>query len=454
MVFSSLTFIYFFFAAAFAAYFVLPGLKAKNAVLLIVSLVFYSWGEPKYVVLMIITTLIAYLGGLLISGSKGGQKRFVYICTCVLILLGLVIFKYLDFVLNAFGKEGPGLSLPIGISFYTFQVLSYVIDLKRGEVELQKNYFKLLLYVSLFPHLISGPIVRYSTVAGEIDNRKHSINDMAAGFRRFTLGLAKKCILANGVAKIAEEIYAGEVELYGSLMYWLAAICYALQIYYDFSGYSDMAIGLGRVLGFHFEENFNQPYLASSVTDFWRRWHISLSSWFRDYVYIPLGGNRVSIGRWMLNILAVWGLTGLWHGASWNFVIWGLYYALLLMIEKFFLGKLLKKAKVINHFYTLFAVVIGWVIFNFTDFTRMFKVLGIMFKGVPCNVFDVIASNSQLSLGIIFVPLAIICLFAKPFVEFLEKKEALGNIISLVLFVVCTVFILSTSYNPFIYFRF
>lgn len=454
MVFSSATFIYFFLASALVAYFVVPGLKLKNAILLIFSLVFYSWGEPKFVILMILTTLIAYVGGIAVDVSKGMLRTVVYVLTILLIVSGLVIFKYADFVLGSLGLEGPALTLPIGISFYTFQVLSYVIDLKRGNVKLQSNYFKLLLYVCLFPQLIAGPIVRYSTVAEEIDLRKHGTKGVAIGFRRFSLGLAKKCIIANGVAQIAEEIYAGDKALYGSVMYWIAAVCYALQIYYDFSGYSDMAIGLGRIFGFHFDENFRQPYLAGSATDFWRRWHISLSSWFRDYIYIPLGGNRVSRVRWILNILAVWGLTGLWHGASWNFLLWGLYYAAILIIEKLFLGKLLDKTMLVKHVYTAFVVIIGWVIFNFTDFRVMFNVLKIMFIGRPTNIYNVIATNSHLAVGVIYIVLAILCLFAKPLIDWLEKHVILANIISIALVVVCTVYILSTSYNPFIYFRF
>jgi len=458
MVFSSLTFIYFFLAITVIAYFLLPSLKAKNAVLLLVSLVFYSWGEPKLVILMLLTAGIAYCGGLLIDKFRNEEKlkacKASYIITDVLIISGLLVFKYADFLIQSFGGEGLGLKLPIGISFYTFQILSYVIDLYRGEVKLQKNPLRLLLYVSFFPQLIAGPIVRYQTVQEEIGSRTHSIDEIARGTRRFILGLAKKSIIANGVAQIAELIYAGDPEVYGCGAYWLAAICYALQIYFDFSGYSDMAIGLGRIFGFHFLENFDHPYLANSVTDFWRRWHISLSSWFRDYIYIPLGGNRVSKSRWIFNIMLVWALTGLWHGASWNFVLWGLYYGIFLLIEKLFIGKYLEKTHIIKHIYTLLVVVIGWVIFNLVDPSQMTFALSKMFSFAGTSSFDVITANSQIIKGFIFVPLAIISVFAQPVVDWLEEHEVLANIVSLVLLFVSVVFLLSSSYNPFIYFRF
>jgi len=425
---------------------------------LVASLIFYSWGEPKYVILMIITAAIAYGGGLLIdkfnAQNAKEKKKSCYIITIVLILSGLLVFKYTDFILSSFGAEGPGFALPIGISFYTFQILSYVIDLYRGNVSVQKNPLRLLLYVSFFPQLIAGPIVRYQTVEEEIGQRSHSIDEAARGIRRFILGLAKKCILANGVSQIAELIYAGDSSVYGCGSYWLAAICDALQIYFDFSGYSDMAIGLGRIFGFHFLENFDHPYLASSVTDFWRRWHISLSSWFRDYIYIPLGGNRVSKSKWIFNIFVVWALTGLWHGASWNFVLWGLYYAVFLLIEKLFLGKYLEKTHITKHVYTILVVVIGWVIFNLVDPSQMAFALSKMFSFTGTSTFDVISANSQILKGLIFVPLSILSIFAQPLIDWFEKHEALANAVSTILLVISIVFLISSSYNPFIYFRF
>ena len=454
MVFSSLTFVFFFLTLTLAIYFIVPGLTGKNLVLLISSLIFYSWGEPKLVLLMLATVFVAFEGGLLIDKNEGSAKKIIYVFTCILILSSLIVFKYLDLILSIFGVTGPGLALPIGISFYTFQVLSYVIDLYRGEVKVQKNFLRLLLYVSFFPQLIAGPIVRYQTVEKEIGRRHTDINNIAAGARRIILGLGKKCIIANGVAQISELIYAGDPNVYGCGSYWLAAICYALQIYFDFSGYSDMAIGLGRIFGFHFLENFDHPYLASSITDFWRRWHISLSSWFRDYIYIPLGGNRVSKPRWIFNILVVWGLTGLWHGASWNFLLWGLYYAVFLIIEKLFIGKYIAKHKVLSHIYTLFVVIIGWVIFNLTDFSAMTFALSKMFSFSGTALFNVVAENSMIVKALIFVPLAILGLFAQPIVDWLEEHEGIANLVSLAVFAVSIVFILSSSYNPFIYFRF
>ena len=297
MVFSSITFVYAFFPLVAAAYYLSKNRVYRNVVLLLASLLFYSWGEPRFLLLMLAATLAAYCGGLLMERCTA-HRKLILIVTVVLLVGNLFVFKYLNFFsenLSAlFGWSAlPKLTLPIGISFYTFQILSYVIDLYRGEIRVQRNYFYLLLYVSFFPQLIAGPIVRYETVEQEIQQRHESIDDVAAGLRRFILGLAKKVILANNIARIAETIYAGDSAVYGTTLYWLAAVAYALQIYFDFSGYSDMAIGLGRMFGFHFLENFDHPYTALSITDFWRRWHISLSTWFRDYVYIPLGGNRV-----------------------------------------------------------------------------------------------------------------------------------------------------------------
>ena len=347
MVFSSQTFLFFFLPLAGLCV-LIRSKPVQNALLLIASLIFYAWGEPKMVVLMVLVTLVAYGSGFAIVHFKARPraKKAVLIASVVVILGNLVVFKYLNFLCRTFsflGLTDPGIALPIGISFYTFQILSYVIDLYRGKIALQRNFFYLLMYVSFFPQLIAGPIVRYETVEQEIRERSVTMDDLAQGFRRFVVGLAKKLLLANQVAQVATIVYSGDPANYGSLMYWLAAVAYTLQIYFDFSGYSDMAIGLGRMFGFHFLENFNYPYVSLSVTEFWRRWHISLSTWFRDYVYIPLGGNRVSRGKWVRNILVVWGLTGLWHGADWNFLLWGLYYGVLLLIEKLWLGKYLER---------------------------------------------------------------------------------------------------------------
>lgn len=353
MVFSSLSFLYFFFPLVFLAYFVINNRTWRNSVLLAASLLFYSWGEPKFVLMMLLSALVAYVGGLLMEKYRGQAKdkaeKTAYIATVVFLVAALFIFKYFNFTLDnicaLFGVSNnfARIVLPIGISFYTFQILSYVIDLHRGQIGVQRNFADLLLYVCFFPQLIAGPIVRYQTIEREIRGRQESLDDVITGLKRFIIGLAKKVIIANIVALAASTIYEGNAEVYGSLMYWVAALAYTLQIYFDFSGYSDMAIGLGRIFGFHFLENFDYPYISRSITEFWRRWHISLSSWFRDYIYIPLGGNRVSVGRHIFNILVVWTITGFWHGAEWNFVLWGLYYAALLLIEKYLLKNALEK---------------------------------------------------------------------------------------------------------------
>ena len=351
MVFSQLSFLYFFFPLVIVLYFLIRSRPWRNAVLLVCSLLFYSWGEPRYVLVMVAASLAAWLAGLLIEHfrARPGRKKLV-LAACVVLLLGnLMVFKYLGFLVeNVNGLLGlhiniGAITLPIGISFYTFQILSYVIDLYRDKVGVQRNFFYFTLYVSFFPQLIAGPIVRYQTVEEEIRNRRENWDDAVYGTRRFIVGLAKKVLLANNMAKLAELVYTSGAQGLGTSAYWLAAVGYTLQIYFDFSGYSDMAIGLGRIFGFHFLENFNYPYLSRSITEFWRRWHISLSTWFRDYVYIPLGGNRVKKSRWVFNIVVVWALTGLWHGAEWNFVLWGLYYAAFLLLEKFLLGRVLER---------------------------------------------------------------------------------------------------------------
>jgi len=492
MVFSSMTFIYCFLPVVFLLYFASKNIAWRNAVLLVSSLVFYSWGEPTFVILMIATSLVAYLGAMAISKPSWCYARKpIFITTVILIVLNLFVFKYFNFAVSivesisnqSFGFET--IALPIGISFYTFQILSYVIDLYNGKVSLQKNYLKLLLYVCLFPQLIAGPIVRYSTVEYEIDNRSTDLEDVIVGLRRFVIGLSKKLLLSNGLAHIAEIVYKGDPGIYGSLMYWVAAISYALEIYFDFSGYSDMAIGLGRIFGFHFFENFEHPYIATSVTDFWRRWHISLSSWFRDYIYIPMGGNRVNSLRWIFNILVVWALTGLWHGASWNFVLWGLYYAVFLILEKLALRKVLDKMPTfVRVFYTIFVVILGWVIFNMTDLSKLGLCFSMMFSAVATDFTKMVAADSEILVLLLYIPIGIICSLPigtwiknridEKYEEKLSLKyprgmrnrrnrlpkgypiwlEALFNLGSLMLLFLCIVFVLSTKFNPFIYFRF
>ena len=428
MVFSSITFVYAFFPLVAAAYYLSKNRVYRNVVLLLASLLFYSWGEPRFLLLMLAATLAAYCGGLLMERCTA-HRKLILIVTVVLLVGNLFVFKFLSAL---FGWSAlPKLTLPIGISFYTFQILSYVIDLYRGEIRVQRNYFYLLLYVSFFPQLIAGPIVRYETVEQEIQERHESIDDVAAGLRRFILGLAKKVILANNIARIAETIYAGDSAVYGTTLYWLAAVAYALQIYFDFSGYSDMAIGLGRMFGFHFLENF-------------------------DHVYIPLGGNRVKKSRWIRNILVVWALTGFWHGAQWNFLFWGLYYGLLLLAEKLFLGRLLERLpKAVRWLYTAFFVLIGWVLFDLTDFPSLCHALKLMFVPQATDWVAAAATNVSLLKAVVYLPLGIVCCL--PLLR-REPKSAKGillaNLASGLLLIVCIVFILSSSYNPFIYFRF
>ena len=367
MLFSSIPFLYYFLPAVIAVYFAVPR-GAKNTVLLLFSLIFYGWGEPKLLFLMIFTILLFWGCGLAMgrAGEQKIRKRWLLVSVVISVAL-LGLFKYADFFIGSFNAlTGLGipmlrLALPVGISFYTFQCLSYTIDVYRGEVPPQKNILSFGAYVAMFPQLIAGPIVRYSDIARQLENRTHSREDFFAGLRRFLVGLSKKVILADNFALLAKLFRESDEK--SVLFYWLYALAFLFNIYFDFSGYSDMAIGLGRIFGFDFPENFNYPYLSKSVTEFWRRWHMTLGSWFRDYVYIPMGGNRVSKGRWVFNILTVWMLTGLWHGAAWNFVLWGLFFGVMLMIEKW-VPALQKLPRFLCHGYVLLAVIFSFVLFN------------------------------------------------------------------------------------------
>ena len=469
MLFSSTTFIFMFLTLLLILYFPIKNIKYRNIILLIFSLIFYSWGEPKYIFLMLITVLIAYVFGLLIDKYRNDKKKskLFLVISIILILLNLFIFKYLDFsigIINSVFKTNIGLTklvLPIGISFYTFQILSYVIDLYWGKVGVQKNYFRLLLYVSFFPQLIAGPIVRYETVEKEISDRKTTLDGFISGFKRFIWGLAKKVIVANNVAIFCDYVY-NNYSSYGSNILWVAAICYTLQIYFDFSGYSDMAIGLGKMFGFNFLENFNYPYIATSITDFWRRWHISLSTFFRDYVYIPLGGNRVSKIKFIRNIFIVWLLTGIWHGASYNFILWGLYYAILLLIEKLFTGKYIEKLpKVLKILYSLFFITLGWVIFRVENINDLILVIKKMFSFNNTSFITLFNNNAILISTIPYIILGIF--LSLPIDKWFKTKVDKSNGIVLtliedlilgVLFGISVMFLVSNSYNPFIYFRF
>lgn len=468
MVFSSLSFLYLFFPVVFVLYYSFRNRSWRNGVLLVASLVFYSWGEPKFVVVMVLSAAAAYAGGLLMercfSREEPEKEKLVYIITVLLLVSALFVFKYFNFTadnicaLLGISASFSRIVLPIGISFYTFQILSYVIDLHRRKISVQRNFADLCLYVCFFPQLIAGPIVRYQTVEQEIRGREESLEDIFAGLKRFIIGLAKKVIVANNVALVATTVYEGDAAVYGSLMYWIAALAYTLQIYFDFSGYSDMAIGLGRIFGFHFLENFDYPYLSRSITEFWRRWHISLSSWFRDYIYIPLGGNRVRPLRHVLNILIVWGITGFWHGAEWNFLLWGLYYALLLLAEKYVLGSLLEKLpSVVRWLYTMLFVVMGWVLFYFTDFHQLFNAVRVMFSVPTAPWQDVVAAEASLLYYLLYIPLGLV--LSLPLKRKLPSPrgvlaQTLNCALYFGLFIVSVLYIVSSSYNPFIYFRF
>ena len=465
MVFSSQTFLFFFLPLAGLCV-LIRSKPVQNAMLLIASLIFYAWGEPKMVVLMVLVTLVAYGSGFAIVHfeARPRAKKAALIAAIVVILGNLVVFKYLNFLFRTFsflGLTDPGIALPIGISFYTFQILSYVIDLYRGKIALQRNFFYLLMYVSFFPQLIAGPIVRYETVEQEIRERQVTMDDLAQGFRRFVVGLAKKLLLANQVAQVATIVYSGNPANYGSLMYWLAAIAYTLQIYFDFSGYSDMAIGLGRIMGFRFAENFRYPFVSGSLTEFWRRWHISLGSWFRDYVYIPLGGSRVGKARWVRNLVIVWGLTGLWHGAAWNFVAWGLYFAAFLLLEKLFLGRWLKRVPVLGHVYVLLAALFSFVLFDAASVPAALGTAGglLGLGGLP--LWD---SGALYYLRSYAPVLALAAVGSTPLPAALCRRIAAGRAgrvldalepaALLALLAVCTAFLVSGSANPFLYFRF
>ena len=456
MVFSSLSFLLVFLPILLIVYFLIRNIKIKNIVLLVFSLIFYAWGEPVYIFLMILSIMITYGFGLLIN--KNSKKGLALTIGIVVLLSSLVFFKYSNFIINNINNlfniklHNINISLPIGISFYTFQSISYLVDVYRRKTKVQKNLFSLALYVSLFPQLIAGPIVRYETIANQIDDRKVNFDDVANGIKRFIIGLSKKVIIANNMALIVDTIFNSN-QYYGSVILWLGAICYSLQIYYDFSGYSDMAIGLGRVFGFSFLENFNYPYIANSITDFWRRWHISLSSWFKDYVYIPLGGSRVKILKHIRNILIVWILTGFWHGANWNFILWGLYYGVLLLIEKFIIKDKIEKINpFIRHIFILFLVTIGWVIFRITDLSYLVFVLKNMFIFDNANINNFIFDNASLIFSFyIIIPAIVFCI---PLKIDIEKNNIFIGIFFFCLYVANIALLVSNTYNPFIYFRF
>ena len=442
-------------------YFITPK-KYKNIILLIASLLFYLYGEPKYVFLMIAEIIIAYIGAILIDKYKN-QSKNILITTLVIHIFLLIIFKYTDFIIQSINDISNAnikllnIALPIGISFYTFQIMSYLIDVYNGKVKVQKNIINLATYVSLFPQLVAGPIVRYQTVEKELDDRVHSFNNFAYGIRRFSIGLAKKVLIANALGELCTKAFAlNETTV---IFYWIFGISYMLQLYFDFSAYSDMAIGLGRIFGFNFPENFNYPYISKSITEFWRRWHISLSTWFKDYVYIPLGGNRDGKYKQIRNILIVWFLTGAWHGASWNFILWGLYFGVILILEKIFILKMLDKAgKIFSHIYAIVLILIGWVIFAFEDLSKIGMYLQAMF-----NVNNFINNETLYYLrnygGIAIIGIICSTALVKKLIDKLNKSankscKVVEIIMYMMILILCTANLVSDSFNPFLYFRF
>lgn len=461
MVFSSGIFLFLFLPIVLLIYYnpLIRSRSFRNIFLFLASIIFYAWGEPVYVLLMLSSIVVNWLFGRCIMAGK--NSTVIAALAVVYNLAFLFVFKYLDFAItncnNLLNLSIPlfGIELPIGISFYTFQAMSYVIDVKRKPELAQRSLLNVGLYIACFPQLIAGPIVRYETVAQQIRERTESWNDVTVGLRRFLWGLAKKVILANNLAKFADLAFDG-TELSTALA-WLGAAAYMLQIYFDFSGYSDMAIGLGRMFGFRFDENFNYPYAASGITDFWRRWHISLSTWFRDYVYIPLGGNRVRPARHILNLFLVWLLTGIWHGANWTFILWGLIYFLLLMLEKY--TPLKRVPKPFGHLYTLLAVCLCWVLFRAASLSSALEYLKAMFGAAPLGIWD---GNASIVLTNGFVYFLLGAILSFPIVPYFAKKtfvqkpvvQYLLAFFQLLVFLLTIGFILSSSYDPFIYFNF
>ncbi len=468
MVFSSLMFLSVFFPITLLVYYISPK-NFRNFILFIFSLLFYAWGEPIYVIIMIFSTLVDYSHGLLIEHwNNSPKKRTAVLLSSVIINLGMLcFFKYSDFIINninlIFNTEikNLNLALPIGISFYTFQTMSYTIDVYLGNCKVQKNIINFGCYVAMFPQLIAGPIVRYVSVAEELDNRQENINDFSDGIVTFIKGMSKKVLLANNIGMLADTIQTTSISELSVVSAWLGIVAFAFQLYFDFSGYSDMAIGLGKMFGFNFPDNFNFPYISKSISEFWRRWHISLSTWFKEYVYIPLGGNRVSIPRNILNLLIVWGLTGIWHGASWNFMLWGLYFGVLLILEKFVLNKYLKKLPAfISWLYTIILVIIGWVFFSFEDIKIAFAFLGNLF-GIGAKSF--IDQNALYLLGSYGLILIILALCSTPLFKILfnyikEKNIKIYDGLRIILCILGLIFslayIVDAAYNPFLYFRF
>ena len=467
MLFSSVSFLYYFLPITLILYFVSKD-KYKNIILLLASLFFYFYGEPKYTVLMLISAFSAYIHGILIEKFREKGYSKLFLVSGLVVSLGiLIVFKYMDFIIKNINYISNSnitllrLVLPIGISFYTFQGLSYIVDVYKKDAKVCRSFVDFATYVCLFPQLIAGPIVRYTTIEDELKNRTHSFDKFAYGVNRFVVGLTKKVILANNLGMLVDIMTKSNEK--SVLSYWMVAIFFSLQIYYDFSGYSDMAIGLGRMFGFDFLENFNYPFISKSIKEFWRRWHISLSSFFRDYVYIPLGGNRVSRGRWIFNLLIVWSLTGLWHGDSWNFILWGLYFALLLIIENLFLQNILSKLPaLIQHIYAKFFIIISFVIFNNENIKDLWSSLYNMFNFRGLDLYNDFSTYYLKSYTVLLI---VSVIGATPILKNIIQKinknvtgqkviSTINPILNIVLLVVVTAYLIDGSFNPFLYFRF
>ncbi|MCR5785228.1 MAG: MBOAT family protein [Eubacterium sp.] len=467
MVFSSLVFLNMFLPIVLLLYFAVPA-KARNFVLLLASLFFYAWGEPAYIAIMIFSSVFDYCNGRAIEffdikGKATGKK--IVLCLSVVGNLAILgVFKYADFIIgNINSFTGAGLSLlnvalPIGISFYTFQTMSYTIDVYRGKAKAQHNILDFATYVCMFPQLIAGPIVRYTDVAAELSQRKILLSNVTSGIQRFVIGLGKKVIIANQMGALWEEISSSGA--LNTSVAWLGAICYTFQIYFDFSGYSDMAIGLGEILGFNYPENFDHPYESKSVTEFWRKWHMTLSSWFKEYVYIPLGGNRCGLLRQIVNLFIVWSLTGIWHGAGWNFLMWGVYYFILLVLEKFVWGGALEKLPdFFRHIYAMLLVIIGWVIFANESFDSVITYLKAMIGMGTANTMFLYYLRTHIvilliaAVGSTTIPKRCF-LFITGKLKRDETREVIKNVLTVLLYIICVAFLVGDTYNPFLYFRF
>ncbi|WP_422658858.1 MBOAT family O-acyltransferase [Paenibacillus sp. EC2-1] len=461
MLFSSLLFLFVFLPLVLALYYISPW-RIKNLILFLSSLIFYAWGEPVYIVIMLISTITDYSFGLLLSrpGLSAVQRKWIVVSSVVVNLGLLSYFKYADFLIGnvneLLGTNIPltDLPLPIGISFYTFQSMSYIIDVYRGTAKAQRNWIDFGTFVALFPQLVAGPIIQYNSIAEQLRKRSMNTEKFAQGVRRFTIGLAKKVLLANNIGLLWDTISNSDIGTMPVLTAWLGIIAFAFQIYFDFSGYSDMAIGLGLMFGFEFNENFNKPYIAQSITDFWRRWHISLSSWFRDYVYIPLGGNRRGLGIQIRNILVVWILTGIWHGASWNFMLWGLYFGVILIIEKWWGLRLLSRLpRFVRHLYAILLILIGWVLFAFEELSRVLSYLQAMIGLNHQPLLDSSTLYFVYTNAILLIVLVIASIPRKPLLKH-ESRHLFSLIGYGLLFFLSVAYLVDATFNPFLYFRF